>query len=96
MYSLIGLKHFACHGDKGSLLLLSCSPFKTSPDSCVLGVAESIQIDITFEPLKTGDFESNMVISYDTGQHSFLPNGSEVDTTCNINHNHYAMIFLNY
>ena len=44
-----------------------CSPFKASPDNCVLGVAESVQIDITFEPLKTGDFESNMVISYDTG-----------------------------
>eukprot|EP00794_Sanderia_malayensis_P018879 gene18879-20779_t len=52
--------------------LITEEPFTASPNSCALGIAEIIQVDITFKPLTTGDFESNMIISYDTGEEIYV------------------------
>jgi hypothetical protein len=43
------------------------SPFSVTPDKGNLAVGESMQIHVQFKALKTGDYNCNMVLHYDTG-----------------------------
>ena len=38
-----------------------------NPDQGCLAVGESMQVHVEFKALKTGDYESNMILHYDTG-----------------------------
>ena len=50
----------------------SFSAFSTDPESAVLGIGESIQIDVQFNAMKTGGHTSDMVIQYETGKGNVL------------------------
>ena len=45
------------------------SPFSVVPDECSLAVGDSMQIHVEFKALKTGDYENNMIMHYDTGKY---------------------------
>ena len=45
------------------------SPFSVVPGECSLAVGDSMQIHVEFKALKTGDYENNMIMHYDTGKY---------------------------
>ena len=42
-------------------------PFFVTPDSGRLAIGESMQIDVDFKALQTGDHASHMILQYETG-----------------------------
>ena len=39
-----------------------------TPDNGILDVGKSMQIDVSFDPQKTGSHASHLVVSYETGK----------------------------
>ncbi|XP_033116735.1 hydrocephalus-inducing protein homolog isoform X2 [Anneissia japonica] len=47
-------------------------PFFVNPEKGILPVGESMQIELTFKPLKVGDHSRNLIISYETNEKVYI------------------------
>ena len=44
-----------------------CRPFSVSPENGSLAVNDSLQVELTFQPMTVGDHNNNLVINFDSG-----------------------------
>lgn len=44
-----------------------CRPFSVSPENGSLAVNDSLQVELTFQPMTVGDHNDNLVINFDSG-----------------------------
>ncbi|XP_053843742.1 hydrocephalus-inducing protein homolog isoform X2 [Vidua macroura] len=64
------------------------SPFSVLPAMGVLGVGDTMEVTVGFQPLKTGDCSASLVVHYDTGEdtHTSL-HGRAVDAPIRLDRN---------
>ncbi|NXY12133.1 HYDIN protein, partial [Pteruthius melanotis] len=56
------------------------SPFSVIPAMGTLGIGDTVEVTVGFQPLKTGDYSASLVVCYDTGESTHTSvNGRAVD-----------------
>lgn len=64
------------------------SPFSVTPGKGSLAVGESMQVHVEFKALKTGDYESHMILHYDTGEDVYISlYGAAIDVNVRLDKN---------